>query len=182
MLGKVDHGLCSAGIEEAEYLRQQILVEVEAALDAAGDGDADLGIMEATAVFSSPLTRAIQTALIGLQDFDTMKENGVKLMKDLREIKCHVTSRDTVQSCQGQEIAKHVQNELKKVDSVYLEDGLMVPIDHNDAVGHWCGGTENNAHIEARQDAVLAAISKAPHKVIILVGHSMFFMVSRLQV
>jgi broad specificity phosphatase PhoE len=174
MLRKVDHGLSSGGIQEAEHLRQQIMVEREVGVSAGGQ--INLGMAGATIVFSSPLTRAVQTALIGLQDLDVMKESGIRLMKDLREIKNHITSRDTVQSCQGGEIAPHVERELvKEVGGAKARD-LMVPIDCSDAVGHWCGNTETAAEIEARQDAVLSALEQTPHHSLVVVGHSLFFM------
>lgn len=68
----------------------------------------------ADALFVSPLTRAIQTALLVLADHPTLKEKGLTLLRNLREIK-KLGGFDTVGKAFGEEVAVRVQAEMTKV-------------------------------------------------------------------
>ena len=151
-----DHGLCAAGVEQAERLnscvrrvveehqtklRRESGIALRAVADSPAAAVADLGhaadpispqeeleqqFFRAGEIFVSPLTRAIQTALIGLQNHPSAKRRGIKLMREIREVKHTVGGLDTLGVAKGEEIRART---LSKLDELYL--GEFVQLDSN---------------------------------------------------
>jgi broad specificity phosphatase PhoE len=129
MVKECDHGLSTVGFTQAEDLARKILeaqqklaediVEADGVKYAGGDADEEdeetkevRQFLEARMVMSSPLTRAIQTCLIGLQHHPTLRANGVKLVKEAREVK-NVGGMDSLGKAVGEEIRDRVLEELR---------------------------------------------------------------------
>lgn len=75
-------------------------------------GAAEVGILwQATEVWASPLTRAIQTTLLALQGHPALREKGLMLTSDAREIKGR-GGFDTVGCAKGPAIQERVRQEL----------------------------------------------------------------------
>ena len=59
-------------------------------------------------IFSSPLTRAIETALVTCEGHSSLQQNGLILLRNLREQK-NIGSFDTVGKFYGDDIEVHVR-------------------------------------------------------------------------
>ena len=89
LLKQYDHELTTLGIQQAsafnsKWKKQQSLKHKE--------GDDITTFLNATKIFSSPLTRAIETALLTCEGHPALKTNGLTLLRNLREKK---TVRET---------------------------------------------------------------------------------------
>ena len=158
--------------------------------------------LSAGMIYSSPLTRAIQTAVIGLRDHPRMAacavagdggggpgggRESVRLLSDAREIK-KVGGMDTVGCMVGKaQIAGRVREELRTLypaaagdeDDVERIFGRAVgALDANDAVNAWWTKVQDwdtARDVAARMDEVLAQLKYAPEPCAIVAGHSLFF-------
>jgi len=206
-----DHGLCSAGVDQAEVLnehvqkvvqRQRLRVRAESGTVSTPQEELEHHFFCAGQIFVSPLTRAIQTALIGLQNHPCAKRRGIKLMRQIREVKHTVGGLDTLGVAKGEEIRARA---LAKLDELYLGEFFKVDnfgnvlgyptndpkaivayekvkrfastaIDHSDVTDQWWTVmTDTRAALDARVASLLEEIRNSPYESVILVGHSLFF-------
>jgi hypothetical protein len=141
MLQEYDHGLSDKGCAEAEEL-----AALTVSAEHATDPDCKR-FMALEKVFVSPLTRAIQTAMLGLQHVPEMKERGVECLRDAREIK-KVGGIDSCGTATGPQILQRVASEMAVLEWSQrkchkADSGRGVPVktvyglDPNDALNHW---------------------------------------------
>jgi len=119
MLGECDHGLSDEGREQAQQLGKNL---------ATAKKDLQYGTLPAArmherpwieralapdSIICSPFTRALQTAVIALEDI--LKENNktLKVVPDAREIKTSVCSMDSTGELKGQDLRDHLRKELE---------------------------------------------------------------------
>ena len=102
MFKQTDHPLSKEGVDQAlranrAWLKEKLMVELrrEAAAKAGGTATADTAratqwvsdFMGASRIYASPLTRALQTALLVLWRHPVLKSRGLTLLSAAREIK-----------------------------------------------------------------------------------------------
>lgn len=209
MLSQYDHELTNLGIDQATNFNaawKSACYDAGLSLDSqqcsgtenhSGNNDTkssemsvgatDLGsdiatFLSAQAIFSSPLTRAIQTALLTCEDHPLLRDPsspGLTLLRTLREVKC-IGCFDTVGRFTGDDIPQHIHSLLCADLGEERADKIMAaPIDVRDAVGPWWTPLEDTDSPEAVQKRFndlwtrLRFGTKAD--TIILVGHSTFF-------
>jgi broad specificity phosphatase PhoE len=178
MLKEYDHGLSATGKVQAVGLAQDISASVvngQARNPDAGE------LLSATRIFCSPLTRAIQTSLIGLQAHPVMRRTGLVLTKDVREIK-KIGGFDTVGIEQGAaKIRARVLKEMKTLYPTALEEvGMLtgVAIDAGDATNEWWTPPEqadSKQAVESRIDDLFLKLQFAVDDTIIVTGHSLLW-------
>jgi len=149
----------------------------------------------ADAVWSSPLTRTIQTTLVALQGHPMLRKNGIILSADAREIKGQM-SRDSIGCAKGERAirlrvlaemaelysSKAVASSESAEDTVPPADivgRLLRPVlDASDASDEWWTGAfdkDKREDVDVRLNELLNSIKFAPASTIILVSHSNFF-------
>ena len=117
-----DHALNMNGINQAKTLNGRIIEAAPNFQNHNANQDQDSKIENkfkfeisffnnVQTVFTSPLTRASQTAIIGLNQLPIIKEKGITLLRTLREIKT-IGGLDTVGKEVGHGIMKRVMSEL----------------------------------------------------------------------
>jgi len=188
MLSDVDHPLNATGRQQAETLRD--------ALRAGGSQAHDL--LSADAVMCSPLTRAVQTCLIGLEPMllrggtytssttatcepdapPIAAPQPVTLNPNLRE-KRNVGGKDSSGKWVGEKITTGVHAELTKLlgDEPERAAALKtVPLDL--AYVHtrwWLGSKESSDGVRERVEELLHQVRFDPAPSQVLVGHSHYF-------
>jgi len=170
-----DHGLDENGIQAARELNQTWKKQLTSP-----DNDIMRDLMkrfiEAGTIYSSPLTRALSTALLVLQDHPSLASQELHLLSNAREVK-NLGGLDTVGTRSGEDIISHVNEELAKILSPTDLHSVMLPmIDVYNCMGQWWNTTEeSDIDIERRFQDVLATVKYSPHEAVIIVGHSLFF-------
>eukprot|EP00041_Stephanoeca_diplocostata_P012619 m.211237 g.211237 ORF g.211237 m.211237 type:complete len:444 (-) comp19025_c0_seq1:489-1820(-) len=172
-----DHELTSDGIKDAKDLNALWKAAAETTNEDAVVQERVNKFLNAKLSISSPLTRAVQTALLAMHGHPSTAEHGLLLLRNLREVK-NAGSFDSVGSKSGDDIAPHVKTKLEEAS----EDGVMVDIHPNDAVGVWWNyllDKENDKDTAIRLDGVLNFLkydSAVPDDAAtVLAGHSHFF-------
>jgi hypothetical protein len=108
MIKEYDHGLSEVGKLQATCLAECTLPTLDGS-----PPDPDVAkLMSAGVIYSSPLTRAIQTGMIGLEHHPTMRTKGVVLIRDVREVK-NPGSFDTVGVAKGSDIRHRVAKKMQ---------------------------------------------------------------------
>jgi broad specificity phosphatase PhoE len=176
LLKQYDHELTTLGIQQASSFNSKW--KEQQSTKHQKDDDITT-FLNATKIFSSPLTRAIETALLTCEDHPALKTNGLTLLRNLREKK-NIGSFDTVGQVSGNDIAPHVSKCLNDEFPDEKTKKLMVPIDFNDAVDEWWTRleiAEKGFDIRARWEQLFNYIRYATpdDNILILVGHSHFF-------
>lgn len=143
---------------------------------------------EADQAIASPLSRAVQTALITLHGHPALSK-GLTLSRLIREQK-NTGGFDTVGSAVGSDISKKVEEALAKEfaekEPSPEEDpegkdraaSYMVPIDPGDAASDWwtkINDKDSQEQILARLKDWLGSVHLRSHHGTIFVGHSLFF-------
>lgn len=148
------------------------------------DSDGDIpsksfeaGFFEADAIFSSPLTRSLQTALLGLQYHPCALQSKIKLLTCAREVQ-NLLGKDSMGVVCGEESftrAKQLlQQECGNVHSAW-EAGVS-GVDPYDAESEWWIATkESRSSVVSRMEDFINTIHYRPETNIIVVGHSLFF-------
>mmetsp|Transcript_76675 Transcript_76675/g.151692 ORF Transcript_76675/g.151692 Transcript_76675/m.151692 type:complete len:490 (+) Transcript_76675:46-1515(+) len=121
MAKSVDHGLSCKGLDQASSLAGKILaardqITLNAARGWVGQhGDAPSWAYDkffaAEAILASPLTRAIQTAVVAMQHHPLVSRFPIRLRSEIREIK-NVGGLDTIGQFKGDAILPHLKKEL----------------------------------------------------------------------
>jgi broad specificity phosphatase PhoE len=172
MLKEYDHGLSGDGMLQAADLARAIAEHI--------DEPDTIELLSATTIFCSPLTRAIQTALIGLQRHPCLQAKGLALVKDAREIK-KIGGFDTVGVEYGVEKIK--QRVAKEMQTLYSdereEERLMsVAFDGGDAVNEWWTPPDHADHkhsISSRIHDLLTKMQFATDDTMVVTGHSLLW-------
>jgi len=110
----LDHPLSDKGVGEANELKQAIDAAVAAGPGASSQHMLEMNeFLSAAAVISSPLTRALQTAMVALRDHPTVRRRGITLLSDARELKTAV-GLDTMSEHRGLRILERARTRLKR--------------------------------------------------------------------
>ena len=121
--------------------------------------------LSARCIFSSPLTRAVETTLVGLQDHPALRRGGtpdpLTLLRTLREVK-NRGSYDSVGRYSTADIGPHVRTMLSRSVGAEAAEALTdVEINAHDAVGEWWLSLvtqESKRQVESRLDDILATL------------------------
>eukprot|EP01034_Spumella_vulgaris_P021476 gene21476-27511_t len=131
-------------------------------------------------IYSSPLTRAIQTAYVSMEGHHALEEDGLTLYSLIREVK-RIGGLDTVGIEYGDAIKRRVRTELKAILGKARTDELMGSaraFHVNDADQPWWTAISSYENETQQQDRVREFLSFVRHcdaQLPIFVGHSLFF-------
>lgn len=169
MFGTFDHALSAEGAAQAERLRHKIR-------NATNRSEFD----SASVIYCSPLTRAVQTALIALASHPALRRNGpgVTLVPDIRELCVPLGGFDSIRGQTGRAIGSRVVRRAKRV----VDHRLLVPLergvarlDASEAEETWWGLGEGRRQASRRLTAFMRRLCRSKDDVAIVVGHSLFF-------
>lgn len=169
MLSAVDHPLNDTGRSQAEGLARHL---------AAGGNEAE-EVLKATLVVCSPLTRAIQTCLVGLAPLLAREggARGVQLNPNARE-KRNFGGKDSSGKHVGDAITADLERSMYELyPAAGKAEELLRPQLDLELVQTqwWLGQKEEEAHVVARTDELLAQLRYCEATSIVLVGHSHYF-------
>jgi len=198
MASQRDHALNDIGIEQARALNRRWKATRDGR-DIKSDDvpkgmsygeepttEDEKAFFEAELIYSSPLTRALQTCLLALEDHPTILEKGVKLQRQLREVKNRI-GWDALGKEVGEDIPKRVKEQLLlelKAKAEQLKDlseddvnkVTGVKIELNDTFTHWWDpDRDTSTEISDRLSDLIHTLRFSQEKTIICVGHSLFF-------
>jgi len=163
-----DHPLNKEGVEQAQRLQKKSMQSEKK------ESSEEL-FFQATQIYSSPLTRALQTALISLYEHPTLTTKGLQLLRSCREIK-NICGFDTKGKKVGVEIKSRVEKQLVKIleeeGTKYTKD---VQIDLNDANQNWWTHRKDlKGELDDRYYDFLCTMMYSEFEVGIVVTHSLF--------
>lgn len=174
-----DHPLTRAGAEQALRLRERWLGwSMEDGGDEEGQWERDF--LTAGFVASSPLTRALQTALLALEGHQGVVLGGVTLLRSAREVK-GVGSLDSVGKATGEECLKRAHKMLLEElpeHAGHLDSACGAAVHVNDAQAEWwtaADDLDSEADVQERLADLTQRLQFAPGRAAILVGHSLLF-------
>jgi len=168
--GIIDHGLTKLGAQQAEELRQK-LKEPQFART---DNPMYTGFYNANKVYSSPLTRAVESAVLALRDHPQVKNDGIHLLADARE-KRSLMGMDCTGQFRGKDIIPHIHSEFKDLFGEEMGDDVKnVDIRPNDSVHRWWNSKgESRSAFAERIDQMMKNIMYDDSDSVIVVCHSM---------
>lgn len=134
--------------------------------------------MHVDGVYSSPLTRALETAAVAMEDHPALLSNGLTLYSVVREIK-RIGGLDTV----GVECGDGIEHRLRAEMASILgypraEELTKIPIIINDCNQPWwtpLAGHDSEKEQQERVREFLTFIRYCDSQVPVFVGHSLFF-------
>ena len=127
------------------------------------DGRRLRAFLSAQCIFSSPLTRAVQTTLVGLQDHPALRgaTRPLTLLRTLREVK-NRGSYDSVGRYSEGDIGPHAKTMLRHSLGTDAAEVLSdVTVNSHDAVGEWWLSLvtqETKAQVMDRLDNIMATL------------------------
>lgn len=134
--------------------------------------------LHADKVYSSPLTRAIETALLSMEGHPALLSHGLILFSVIREIK-RIGGLDTVGIAIGDAIEKRVRSEVAMVLGAKRADELVsIPFDINDTNNPWwtdMASYDSEKEQQERVQEFLTFSRFCESKIPVFVGHSLFF-------
>eukprot|EP00929_Paragymnodinium_shiwhaense_P108608 TRINITY_DN7491_c0_g1_i3.p1 TRINITY_DN7491_c0_g1~~TRINITY_DN7491_c0_g1_i3.p1 ORF type:complete len:416 (+),score=128.82 TRINITY_DN7491_c0_g1_i3:395-1642(+) len=169
-----DHPLSEEGRRQAENLRRRIS---EAAASAAQEPWL-AEFLKPEAVYVSPLTRAMQTASIGLEDVLT-PETPITVTGNVRE-KQNLGGLDSTGQVGGREVVQRGYDELIRLyngqRTSAIDKYAQLKFDVAEVEEQWwVTGAESKDEVVSRSKEFMSQITYSPHKTAIVVGHSHFF-------
>jgi len=186
MLARVDHPLTAVGVDQALGLAKHI----ETAQREGSDDPCVNDLLSAQVVYSSPLCRAVQTALLGCAPLAAARPSlSWVLRKNARE-KRNLGGRDSSGQEYGDKMARCLHDEVAELASMHVEEGgdgalldeaalhrLVDGLDFRETATRWWQDTREDG-----DDAASRARQLFFHQVlwderdaIVIVGHSHFF-------
>ena len=134
--------------------------------------------IHADSVYCSPMTRAIETALVGLFGHSALRNPGLHLYSVIREIK-GVGGLDSVGVAFGSAISERVSTELESKLGRSRTEHITAPLVHyNDASQTWWTQLSSFDSAQDQHERIGDFISFSRHwdsQCPIFVGHSLFF-------
>merc|ERR1712039_888996 len=134
--------------------------------------------LRASAVYSSPLTRAVQTCLLALQGHPALQAGPVRLLSCAREVN-KVGGLDSVGIAFGKGIETRVFNELNTALGEAEASSVISRLDpYSCSNNEWWtrgGSAETKPEIHSRLTQLLNTMISTPGESCILVGHSLLF-------
>ena len=185
MVTKRDHSLTREGIENAEELhalwkskcgrQSELPVDLVSLRDVTTER-LEEGFAQVDIAFSSPLTRAVQTAQIVLRDHVAVEKRGIVLLRTAREIK-RALSLDTVGKACGSDIPVRARDLLARVVGVEAARRLSAPVDIYDCVSAWHTlpqAIDTEGDVQRRMFDLMCTLRFMSFRTAVLVGHSLF--------
>eukprot|EP00928_Gymnodinium_smaydae_P038575 TRINITY_DN26586_c0_g1_i1.p1 TRINITY_DN26586_c0_g1~~TRINITY_DN26586_c0_g1_i1.p1 ORF type:complete len:553 (-),score=116.21 TRINITY_DN26586_c0_g1_i1:135-1793(-) len=180
MAREKDHGLTEKGRDQAEALAAKLLRLSAESLSAES---AATPMLSPDAIFVSPLSRALQTALISLRRVATAPGNPQELVLMPAARECQSRGGfDTRAESIGAEVPARAREALH---SLYREQPSCEPAEALDALkldlrqveGCWwhTGAKETEEELELRLQEFFAQLAYAEPRTIVVVSHSHFF-------
>jgi broad specificity phosphatase PhoE len=170
-----DHGLSKVEIAAMHRVSSRFNTSEEAV--AARREEYILKFLHADAIYSSPLTRAIETAFI-VMDGHPAADRGLTLYSHIREVK-KLGGLDSVGMVYGNAIEERVKDELTQVIGRHRTEEVMIEsLHYNDCNSPWWTSISSYESQAEQQDRVREFISFArysEHIHPVFVGHSLFF-------
>lgn len=187
----LDHPLNAVGIMQCKRLQTAwTQSQTNLAVDGKLVRPAERSFLKADALLCSPLTRAVQTALVSLRDhpvlslpssFGPFSGGKMILRKDLREVK-KFGGLDTVGVAVGTEaILERAHKKFKESDCMGAVEAFEycdVLCDAGDCKAEWWsarGGLDTKRDVELRYQNLFQTLHYMTPQCPILVGHSLFF-------
>eukprot|EP01001_Neometanema_parovale_P005928 NODE_2324_length_1449_cov_88.777526_g2207_i0.p1 GENE.NODE_2324_length_1449_cov_88.777526_g2207_i0~~NODE_2324_length_1449_cov_88.777526_g2207_i0.p1 ORF type:complete len:426 (+),score=59.17 NODE_2324_length_1449_cov_88.777526_g2207_i0:123-1400(+) len=134
--------------------------------------------VEVERIFSSPLSRALQTCLVATKGHPAVIKNGVTLLSAAREIK-RFGGMDTVGKAVGEGISERIKVTLRDLVGEEEAKELMKPELHfHDVQSDWwstVSQTETDVDISERMHDLSCTLKCIQENSIAVVGHSLFF-------
>jgi len=175
LLEQVDHPLSDHGFEQCLKLRDQ--VAAKKALDSSQLSPNEAQFLDAQIALSSPLSRAIQTALVGVHPI-LLSLGRLRLSRNARE-KRNLGGRDTTGTAMGEaEIVARVHSALRAAgaEESDIDRCLAVPLDSTEADNRWWNDSrESQSDVRERITEFMSQMRFLREERIIVVGHSHFF-------
>ena len=182
-----DHPLDAAGVTQARALRQLWMNK-----KTAGElSDLEQKFLHVDRVIASPLTRALQTAMLACSGLVALEKSKAELtsgsppslvlLRNLREKKNTRGSLDTIGKAVGGDIKTRALEELEKVcgeDAASVVQRLSaIAIDVNDCESAWWteAGSDSKRSLKSRFEELWATLRWFDINSAVLVGHSLFF-------
>lgn len=182
MLKATDHPLSMRGRIQAEDLSSRIQAASEVKSTRASVHHT-ANMMQPDVIYVSPLTRAVQTAVIALQPVFKKSDavTDIVFMSAARE-KQNLGGMDTKATAVGADI---VQKSLHETRTLYKDSedksvelsfrSLAFDIQEVEETWWHQGAKESKEDVEARLHEFMSQLLYSPHDTIIVVGHSHFF-------
>lgn len=188
LLGR-DHPLTPSGHEQASALQTALEAALRAAEEKATTSDAApaglAAAREATAVWTSPLTRALQTTLVGLLPLlqrQSPPPPHVCLRPIAREHRRWLGGRDNVGAAVGDAIFERAMGHLEKLPhppaaaAASTMRRVGAASDVSEVQGRWWTvRSEPAARVRERAAALVAELQASTHDTLIVTSHSNFF-------
>lgn len=176
LLEQVDHPLSDDGVKQCLELQNRIAdLQAPGSQNKASANEQEL--LEAQVALASPLTRAVQTAVVGLEPL-LQRIGGLRLCRNARE-KRNLGGRDTTGTARGAaEIVHRLHATLaaagmKESD---IDRYLTLPLDATEAESRWWSSSrEKDSEVKARMAEFMGQLRWSREERIIVVGHSHFF-------
>lgn len=177
-----DHPLNKLGVDQSKAFNaiwRARLAESLADPGNSGLRESERQFLEETQiVWTSPLTRAVQTCLLTMQGHPALAEDRppVHLLRSCREIK-GIGGLDTVGVAVGDQIIKRAQDKLAKTigkaqAAQVCESVRVAP--YTCETKWWTRGKDTQQSMSERYDRFWATVQHHPAQVQVVVGHSLF--------
>lgn len=185
MLGETDHGLSDEGREQSDQLRMRLAearIRLKTGKVLMWERPWLERFLSPDAIVASPFTRAMQTALIALDDI-IEKHGKLKVSPVVREVKTSMGSMDSTGSLTGQDLLQRLREELERLGAddcdawkSWVESALK-RVDLSDVGEKWWSDSADSQseiveRLETWFDSILAGNAGSST---IVVGHSTFF-------
>jgi broad specificity phosphatase PhoE len=176
MVSQYDHELTQNGIQQAQSFNQKWKnLQSTKNINSEENNKHIETFLSAESIYVSPLTRAIETAMLTCESHPAMGK-GITLLRNIREIK-NFGSFDTVGKYEGDEIVSNVRKIVQ--NDIGADFGTAINFNINDAYGPWWTPLEvkeNHDDVHARFIDLWNYLHYGTDaEIIILVGHSHFF-------
>jgi len=178
----LDAPLTRHGYEQAYSLQQALRLASTGAEESSTDGKMLRRLLEADAAWVSPLTRALQTALVVLlpmyEPQTALSSERRRLTFTLKPVAREVKSFgwDTIGTAVGNECKARACHELAPLVSAHELSGLRsAEVNATEVQRRWWTRTfENRAQARHRARVLLSDIAQSDHSTVIVVSHSKF--------
>eukprot|EP00927_Polykrikos_kofoidii_P065573 TRINITY_DN61309_c0_g1_i1.p1 TRINITY_DN61309_c0_g1~~TRINITY_DN61309_c0_g1_i1.p1 ORF type:complete len:476 (+),score=41.01 TRINITY_DN61309_c0_g1_i1:119-1546(+) len=132
--------------------------------------------LETDVLLSSPLKRALQTALAALRYHPVAGTRGIRLQSDAREVRSSAASVDTGSRSRGVDIVNRVLDGMCKHSAHDMPDLGHIPVDVNDTEHEWWNSAkEDSSDVRARISELLVQLKFCPERTFVLIGHSLLY-------
>jgi len=179
MVSHVDHPLNETGYAQAYRLQHAIRAALTSSTDVSSplEAAAVRSLVSAQALWCSPLTRAVQTALVALQPLLSSSGMSLHLKPNAREKK-NFGGRDTIGQSLGADCGTRATSLLRALagaeDFARCEQAAQFDVTEVEQQW-WVTAAESKEEVDVRMDELINQIHYCPHERIVLVGHSHFF-------